>query len=64
MRIAAHQLKKPLFFSNVPGWALFGLVGEMAAVVLGSLRLDNTKLTDTGFSFTYGHLDEALLDLL
>lgn len=44
----------------VPAFGLRLALGEMADMVLGSVRLDSSKLTGSGFEFRYPELEEAL----
>ncbi|MET7905708.1 TIGR01777 family oxidoreductase [Streptomyces sp. NPDC005336] len=52
-------LRRPTPFS-VPAPALRLALGEMSGDVLGSVRALPRRLLDSGFSFTYPHVDEAL----
>ena len=44
----------------VPAFGLRLALGEMADMVLGSVRLDPSKLTGSGFEFRYPDLEQAL----
>ncbi|WP_431773390.1 TIGR01777 family oxidoreductase [Streptomyces cucumeris] len=52
-------LHRPTLLS-VPSPALRIALGEMSGDVLGSVRALPRRLMDSGFSFTYPHIDEAL----
>lgn len=56
----AKKIDKPLFLPNVPSFALKLALGEMATIVLDGLRIDNSKLLETGFQFKHKTIDEAL----
>jgi uncharacterized protein (TIGR01777 family) len=63
-RTAAQALHRPLLLPNVPAFALRLAFGELAATVLGSLKVSNQKITETGFTYQYPDLPKALTDLL
>lgn len=54
---------KKLWLPNVPDFALRIALGEMKSIVVSSNRTDSTKLQETGFTFKYPFLPEALHDL-
>ncbi|WP_223670500.1 TIGR01777 family oxidoreductase [Kangiella shandongensis] len=56
-------LRRPTF-AVVPGFALKLLVGEMANILLTGQRVLPKKLQESGFTFEYPTLDEALQNLL
>ncbi|TVQ65724.1 MAG: TIGR01777 family protein [Balneolaceae bacterium] len=56
-------LNRPSLF-RVPELALKIALGEAAQPVLGSLRVQPKKLLDSGFSFEFEDLEEALADIL
>jgi NAD dependent epimerase/dehydratase family enzyme len=57
-------LRKPLWAPAVPAFALKLLLGEQAFLVLTDLKASNQKLIQTGFSFNYSNLEQALKPLL
>lgn len=59
----AEVLHRPAFF-KVPETALKLILGEAANPVLTSKRMQPKKLQQHGFEFKYGHLKEALGDIL
>ncbi|MDJ1484304.1 TIGR01777 family oxidoreductase [Cytophagaceae bacterium YF14B1] len=63
IRVAAQTLKRPLFLPNVPAFALKLLVGQLADTVLGSLKISNQKIAQTGFTYQFPDLSTALKDL-
>ncbi|MCK9605839.1 MAG: TIGR01777 family oxidoreductase [Methylomonas sp.] len=59
----AGVLNRPLLLP-MPEFALKLLLGEMAALVLGSQRVIPQRLLDKGYSFQFTQLDSALRNLL
>ncbi len=57
-------LGRPVWMPNVPAFLLKIALGEMSATVLGSQKVVNNKIQETGFRFQYGNLGAALIDLL
>ncbi|MEY2962976.1 MAG: hypothetical protein RL754_237 [Bacteroidota bacterium] len=53
-------MKRPMLLPPVPGFVLKLVLGEMATLALMSQRVDNTKTKNTGFSFKYDRLEDAL----
>lgn len=62
-RIMGKVLNRPSLF-RVPEWLLKGVLGEAAAPIVGSLNVQPKKLLDSGFSYEFEDLEEALADLL
>ncbi|MET7932095.1 TIGR01777 family oxidoreductase [Streptomyces sp. NPDC005322] len=58
-RVMGRVLRRPTPFS-VPAPALRLALGEMSGDILGSVRALPRRLLDSGFSFAYPHVDEAL----
>lgn len=63
-KLIADQLKKPLWLPNVPSILLKIFLGEMAAIALESQKVNNSKILDSGFSFKYENIVDALSDCL
>lgn len=59
----AQQLHKPLWLPNVPAFALKLLLGEMSLVVLGSTKMDVNKIQQTGFTFAFADIKNALKNI-
>ncbi len=59
----AHAVNRPLLF-RAPSWALHMALGELSDVLLASQRCVPEALGALGFEFRFGHLDEALRDLV
>ena len=60
MQALANAMKRPIMLPNVPAFALNLVMGEMSEVVLSSVRVSANKVLQTGFTFEYNYLDEAL----
>ncbi len=56
----AEAMNKPLVLPNVPAFALNLMMGEMSEVVLASQRVSANKVMQTGFTFEYNYLEDAL----
>lgn len=56
----AEAMNKPLVLPKVPSFALNLMLGEMSEVVLSGQRVSANKVLQTGFTFEYNYLDEAL----
>jgi uncharacterized protein len=56
----AEVMHKPLVLPKVPAFAINLMMGEMSEVVLASQRVSANKLLQTGFTFEYNYLEEAL----
>ena len=63
-QIIAKILRKPLWAPAVPAFVLKLLLGEQAFLVLTDLKASNQHLLDTGFTFQYNSLEQALKPLL
>jgi uncharacterized protein (TIGR01777 family) len=60
----AHVLNKPLLLPPVPGFVMNLIVGEMAVMVVNGSKVSSEKIRQTGFTFQYPELSEALRNLL
>jgi uncharacterized protein len=56
----AEAMHRPLVLPKVPSFALNLMLGEMSEVVLSGQRVSANKVMQTGFTFEYNYLDEAL----
>lgn len=56
----AEAMKKPLVLPKVPAFAINLMMGEMSEVVLTGQRVSANKVLQTGFTFEYNFLEEAL----
>ena len=63
-KLIADHFKKPLWLPNVPSIVLKIILGEMAAIALESQKVNNSKILDSGFSFKYENIEDALSDCL
>jgi hypothetical protein len=59
----ARVLRRPYWFP-VPGFALRLAIGEMSQTVLEGQRAECRKLLDSGYTFKFPTLEEALRDIL
>ena len=55
-----HSLCKNAISIPTPTWALKILLGEKCAIVLDSSRVSNKKIIDSGFTFKFEFLEQAL----
>jgi hypothetical protein len=62
--ILARTLSRPVLLPAAPAFLLRTLLGEFANVVLKGQRVIPKKLMETGFSFRFPTLQQALEDLL
>ncbi|RNI26001.1 TIGR01777 family oxidoreductase [Rufibacter latericius] len=62
-RNLARVMHKPMVFPNVPAFGLKLMLGEMSEIVLNSSRVSATKVLQTGFTFEYNDIQEALESL-
>ncbi|WP_420574378.1 TIGR01777 family oxidoreductase [Kordia sp.] len=60
----ASVLKKPFFLPNVPTFMMKLILGEMSTLVTSSQQVNSQKIENTGFTFNYPELTEALENLL
>lgn len=63
-KAVADVLHRPYFMPAVPAFALKLALGEMATTALISTKVDNNRLSKSGFSYRFSDLKEALQDLL
>ncbi|NEM98172.1 TIGR01777 family oxidoreductase [Pontibacter burrus] len=59
-RELADVMHRPLVLPKVPEFALNLMLGQKSGVVLDSQRVSANKVLQTGFTFEYNYLDEAL----
>jgi len=59
-RELAEAMHRPLVLPKVPAFAINLMMGEMSEVVLASQRVSANKVLQTGFTFEYNYLEEAL----
>ena len=63
-RTIAQTLRKPLWLPPIPGFVLKVLVGEMADIVLNGSIVSSKKIQQTGYTFQFSSLEDALTNLL
>jgi len=56
----AEVLSKPLWLPNIPKFVLRLMLGEMSTILLGSQRVDGSKIQEEGFLFEFPSLRKAL----
>ncbi|WP_114783031.1 TIGR01777 family oxidoreductase [Botryobacter ruber] len=56
----AEVLNKPLVLPNLPAFAVNLVLGEKSETILASQRVSANKVLQTGFTFEYNYIDEAL----
>jgi len=59
----ASALHRPLWPFNVPAWLLKILLGEKSKIVLDGQRVSAQKLRDSGFTFNFSNLEQAIHDI-
>ncbi|OJW13818.1 TIGR01777 family oxidoreductase [Mucilaginibacter sp. 44-25] len=62
-RSVAAQLKRPLWAPKVPAFLIKLLFGEMASLVLGSVRASALKIENEGYQFKYADIGSALKEI-
>ncbi|WP_107039522.1 TIGR01777 family oxidoreductase [Brumimicrobium mesophilum] len=60
-KAVAKKLDKRLWLPKVPSFALNLALGEMSTLVLEGVRVDNSKIIQTGFEFQHKTIEEALI---
>ncbi|MDQ1096412.1 MULTISPECIES: TIGR01777 family oxidoreductase [Chryseobacterium] len=60
----AEVLNRPFIMPNVPAFLLKFIFGELSAAVLEGSRASSKKIQNTGFSFRFPDLHNALEDLI
>ncbi len=59
----AKELKKPLFMPAVPGPVLKFILGERSAIVLDGCKASANKIIESGYSFRYPTIADALAEI-
>jgi len=60
----AGYLKKPFWFPNIPSFVIRILFGEMSQILLTGSRISANKILNSGFTFQYPKLQDALKQLI
>jgi len=60
----AHSINKKLWMPNVPSGLIRLMFGKMADIILNGSRLSAKKIVDTGFTYKFRTINEALQDLI
>ena len=64
IRALAGVLNKPVLFTPVPALILRTALGEMSDMILKGSRVSSQKLADSGYSFKFENLNDALFDVI
>lgn len=56
----ASVLSKPIWLPNIPKFVLKLMLGEMSTILLGSQRVNSSKIQEEGFLFEFPSLRKAL----
>ncbi|KAA9333530.1 TIGR01777 family oxidoreductase [Adhaeribacter soli] len=56
----AEVMHRPLLVPKIPAFGLKLVLGELSEVVLGGSKVSSAKIQNTGFTFEYSSLEEAL----
>jgi len=59
-KAVADKLEKKIWLPKVPTFALNLALGEMASVVLEGVKVDNSKIIQTGFEFKHKTINQVL----
>ena len=60
----AKVMGKPFWMPNIPGFTLRLIFGKMSDILLKGSRVSGKKISDSGFSFQFPLLENALADLI
>lgn len=63
-RQLAKVLKRPLILPNIPKFAMYAILGEMACLLFASQRVSSKRIEKKGFVFTHANIGAALQNLL
>lgn len=63
-KMIAEVLNKPFVFPSIPSFILKIIFGEMASILLDGSKTSNSEIIKEGFTFKYGNLKDALINLL
>ncbi len=59
-KVLAKKLNKPMIPIGVPEFVLNIVLGEMAEILTNGVRIDTSKIKNTGFKFNFPTIDVAL----
>lgn len=63
-KILSKVMHRPYWAPSVPAFIIKSIFGEMAQIILGSIRVSADKISATGFKFKYSKLEDSLTDIL
>lgn len=64
VKTMARVMHKPVFLPKVPAWILKAVLGEMSDLVLKGSRISNRKIIDSGYTFAFPDLENALTNAI
>jgi uncharacterized protein (TIGR01777 family) len=63
-KILSKVMGRPYWAPSVPSFVINTIFGEMAQIILGSIRVSADKILASGFQFKYSKLENSLIDIL
>ena len=63
-KILSKAMHRPYWAPSVPSFIINTIFGEMAQIILGSIRVSADKILSTGFQFKHSKLESSLVDIL
>lgn len=63
-KILSKVMHRPYWAPSVPSFIINTIFGEMAQLILGSIRVNADKILSTDFQFKYSKLEESLANIL
>lgn len=63
-KILSKVMHRPYWAPSVPSFIINTIFGEMAQLILGSIRVSADKILSTDFQFKYSKLEESLANIL
>lgn len=63
-KVLSKVMRRPYWAPSVPSFVINTIFGEMAQIILGSIRVSAEKILSTGFQFKYSNLESSLIDIL
>ncbi|MCK9426162.1 MAG: TIGR01777 family oxidoreductase [Ignavibacteriaceae bacterium] len=64
MKTLAEIMNKPFFLPNVPSFLLKLIFNEMSCIILAGSRISSEKILNSGYTFLFPNLKDALTSLL
>ncbi|MFN5704971.1 MAG: TIGR01777 family oxidoreductase [bacterium] len=63
-KVLSKVMHRPYWAPSVPTFIINTIFGEMAQIILGSIRVSADKILSSGFQFKYSKLESSLVDIL